>query len=64
MVYKLYLKQDYFDVIKNPMCLQTIGEKLQNNQYESVDECCDDFQLMIDNCCKYNGVCSVVSKFY
>lgn len=44
----------YFSIIKNPMDLSTISEKLQNGQYERAKEFEDDFRLMLRNCYKFN----------
>ncbi|EJC98793.1 uncharacterized protein FOMMEDRAFT_161628 [Fomitiporia mediterranea MF3/22] len=45
---------DYFDVIKNPMDLQTMGHKLQNGMYKNRQDLESDFRLMIRNCRTYN----------
>jgi hypothetical protein len=45
---------DYPDVVKNPMDLQTVKQKLASNAYESVDACFADVQLIWDNCKLYN----------
>ncbi|KAJ7703031.1 hypothetical protein B0H17DRAFT_1157163 [Mycena rosella] len=45
---------DYYDVIKEPMDFKTMGEKLQANQYTSVEAFLDDAQLVFDNCRRYN----------
>ena len=45
---------DYFDVIKKPMDLQTIGRKLENGDYHDPWEYCDDMRLMFDNARLYN----------
>lgn len=36
------------------MDLGTIKKKLENNEYNNAKECIDDFNLMVDNCYKYN----------
>ena len=38
------------------MCMETIGNKLKNQQYEHTGECIEDFELMFDNCFTYNPV--------
>lgn len=45
----------YFSIIKHPMDLQTMGQKLKGGQYASDREFKADFDLMIENCKKFNG---------
>jgi transcription initiation factor TFIID subunit 2 len=45
---------NYFDIIKNPMDLTTIGAKLQAGQYPNRAAFEGDFRLMINNCKQYN----------
>ncbi|KAL5494783.1 hypothetical protein ACEPAI_245 [Sanghuangporus weigelae] len=45
---------DYYNVIKSPMDLQTMGHKLQNGMYKDRREFQADFRLMIQNCRTYN----------
>lgn len=47
---------DYHSVIKKPMDLRTVKEKLDNSQYENAKEFESDVRLMFANCHKYNGV--------
>ncbi|KAK9457654.1 Bromodomain-containing protein [Dipodascopsis uninucleata] len=44
----------YFKIIKKPMDLSTIQQKLNNNQYETGDEFEADIRLMFKNCYKFN----------
>ena len=44
----------YLKVIKKPMDMQTIGQKLKNGEYENAKEFEDDFRLMINNCLRFN----------
>ena len=44
----------YLKVIKKPMDMQTIGQKLKNGEYENAKEFEDDFRLMINNCFRFN----------
>lgn len=44
----------YLKIIKKPMDMQTIGQKLKNGEYENAKEFEDDFKLMISNCLKFN----------
>jgi len=46
---------DYLDVIKNPMDLGTVEDKLLHGEYENVDEMADDVNLVWFNCEMYNG---------
>ncbi|XP_025107191.1 protein polybromo-1-like isoform X11 [Pomacea canaliculata] len=62
---KLPLKSDYpdyYEVIKKPMDMQRIQQKLLANQYESVEDMVADFVQMFDNACKYNEPESVIYK--
>ncbi|CAG8477562.1 1028_t:CDS:2 [Ambispora gerdemannii] len=45
---------DYYTVIKQPRDLQTIGNKLENDQYENAKVFEDDIRLMFRNCYTYN----------
>jgi bromodomain and PHD finger-containing protein 1 len=45
---------DYANVIKSPMDLGTMREKLRTGMYESIDDMESDFSLMIRNCLLYN----------
>lgn len=47
---------DYFDVIKNPMDLGTVGKKLKAFVYNSKQDFLDDLQLIWSNCFKYNVI--------
>ncbi|KAJ7287814.1 hypothetical protein C8J57DRAFT_1049744 [Mycena rebaudengoi] len=53
---------DYYDVIKEPMDFKTMEEKLQANQYGSVEGFLEDAQLVFDNCKRYNPEQSVYVK--
>jgi hypothetical protein len=46
---------DYFDVIKNPMDLGTVDQKLKTHQYPTLDHFINDIQLIFDNCYLYNN---------
>lgn len=45
---------DYFDVIKEPMDLSTVKERLESDFYESIDGFIYDMRLIWDNAMKYN----------
>jgi len=44
----------YYDIIKNPMDLETIYTKTRDFQYFTLDTCLYDFSIMVDNCKIYN----------
>ncbi|XP_037948091.1 peregrin-like isoform X2 [Teleopsis dalmanni] len=46
---------DYLDIVKYPMDLGTMREKLKNSQYSSFEQLESDFDLMIQNCLAYNN---------
>ncbi|PGG98273.1 hypothetical protein AJ79_08910 [Helicocarpus griseus UAMH5409] len=48
-------------VIKHPMDLRTIEEKLKANSYSSVDDVISDFTLMVNNSSTFNGPEHIVS---
>jgi hypothetical protein len=45
---------DYAKIIKNPIDLNIIINKFENNNYKSIEEFKSDFDLMIKNCLTYN----------
>lgn len=46
---------NYYKVIEEPMDLQSMEDKLDNQQYTSFDEFKSDFERIGENCRKYNG---------
>lgn len=46
---------DYHSVIKKPMDLRTVREKLENGEHENAKEFEADVKLIFHNCNKYNG---------
>ena len=52
--------QDYYDIIKQPMDLGTIKERLETNFYYSATECIQDFNQMFTNCYIYNNPKEVI----
>ncbi|GMM34851.1 chromatin-binding protein [Saccharomycopsis crataegensis] len=44
----------YFDIVKIPMDLSTIQNKLQNNQYNALEEFYNDVKLVFKNCYAFN----------
>lgn len=59
-----FLKEypDYYEVIKRPIDLEKISQKLKSNQYETLEDMVSDFVLMFDNACKYNEPDSQIYK--
>ncbi|KAF7315512.1 Histone GCN5 superfamily [Mycena indigotica] len=53
---------DYYDVIKEPMDFSTMSEKLEKNEYPTVEAFISDAQLVFDNCRKYNVESSNYAK--
>ena len=47
--------QDYYTVIKEPMDLSTMEQKLENDQYEAVEDFIKDVLLVVRNCKRYNA---------
>lgn len=52
----------YSSIISNPMDFLTIRQKVDDNQYTSLQEFGDDFRLMCDNAIKYNHVETVYHR--
>ncbi|XP_075148339.1 protein polybromo [Haematobia irritans] len=53
---------DYYDIIKEPMDMERIANKLKQGLYETVDDLAADFLLMLENSCKYNEPDSQIYK--
>ena len=47
--------KDYYEVIKNPIDLETIGRKVTSHKYHSRAEFLDDIELLYNNSRIYNG---------
>ncbi|KAI8088928.1 uncharacterized protein BX664DRAFT_314179 [Halteromyces radiatus] len=45
---------DYYEVIKHPIALDTINDKLNKKEYNSLDDLKSDLNLMVANAKKYN----------
>ncbi|KAK4336698.1 hypothetical protein RND71_043444 [Anisodus tanguticus] len=45
---------DYYDIIKHPMDLGTVKQKMENREYKRPEEFASDVRLMFTNCYKYN----------
>lgn len=52
----------YYNFITRPMDLSTIEKKINVNAYENPTQLVDDFNLMVNNCFKFNGKDSVISQ--
>lgn len=52
----------YYNYIPRPMDLSTIERKINANAYEEPSHIVEDFNLMVANCCKFNGEQSGISK--
>ncbi|KAK9761922.1 transcription initiation at TATA-containing promoter protein, variant 2 [Basidiobolus ranarum] len=53
---------DYPDIIKNPMDLGTIGNKLNDSRYHTMDQFVADMRLIFDNCYLYHGRDSIIGS--
>lgn len=54
---------DYPEVVKHPMDLGTINQKLRDKKYKTVESVLNDIQLIWDNCKLYNSKTSVPSIY-
>ncbi|KAJ3211677.1 hypothetical protein HDU67_004356 [Dinochytrium kinnereticum] len=52
----------YFDVVKHPMDISTVQNKLDRNQYANYAAFKHDLDLIFNNCYLFNGTESVVAK--
>lgn len=52
----------YYNYIPRPMDLSTIERKINANAYVQPEQVVEDFNLMVANCCKFNGENSGISK--
>ncbi|XP_071810078.1 protein polybromo-1-like isoform X3 [Asterias amurensis] len=53
---------EYYQVIKKPIDMQKIQQRLTSKQYEQLDDMVNDFLLMFDNACKFNEPDSLIYK--
>jgi hypothetical protein len=51
---------DYFEIIKNPMDFATVQQKLDNKEYNSVEDWKADVLLIFSNSFTYNGKNSII----
>lgn len=52
----------YYNYIPRPMDLSTIEKKITVNAYETPQQMIDDFNLMVNNCFKFNGKDAIISQ--
>lgn len=50
------LNKLYYAIIKEPICLRLISEKISYGSYENVEQFIDDMNLLFKNCSTYNIV--------
>ena len=53
---------DYYDIIRKPMDLLKIQQKLTSQQYQHVEDMASDCVQMFDNACRYNEPDSLIYK--
>ncbi|XP_063953565.1 protein polybromo-1-like isoform X12 [Lytechinus pictus] len=53
---------EYYQVIKRPMDMQRIQQKIISRGYEQLEDMVNDFLLMFDNACKFNEPDSLIYK--
>ncbi|XP_021953815.1 protein polybromo-1 isoform X3 [Folsomia candida] len=53
---------EYYEIIKNPIDLERIGNKQRNGTYETLEQISGDLMLMFDNACKFNEPDSSIYK--
>ncbi|XP_013169257.1 PREDICTED: transcription initiation factor TFIID subunit 1 isoform X1 [Papilio xuthus] len=54
--------KDYYNVIKRPIDMETMGKKIQAHKYHSREDFLKDVQLLVDNCRAYNGINSQFTR--
>ena len=53
---------DYYEVIKKPVDMQKVFQRMMAGQYCSLEDMVSDFVLMFDNACRYNEPDSLIYK--
>jgi len=53
---------DYYEIIRRPIDMQKVLQRMMASQYQSLDDMVTDFVLMFDNACKYNEPESLIYK--
>ncbi|KAF4548129.1 Chromatin structure-remodeling complex subunit snf21-like protein [Elsinoe fawcettii] len=51
---------DYYQLIKNPICMDGIGKKINKKQYQNLNQFKNDIVLLCNNCRQYNEDGSVL----
>ena len=51
-------------MIKKPIDLEKIGQKVRTSQYDNMEELLADMVLMFDNACRYNEPDSQIYKVF
>lgn len=46
--------KDYYEIIKNPICLNQMHDKVDNGEYQTVEAFMDDIDLLVANAKEYN----------
>lgn len=54
----------YYSIIRQPMDLQRMEDKLDDGEYLTFADFKADFQLIVDNCRQYNGTDNGKSSIY
>ena len=57
------LGSNYHEIVKNHMDLTILHDKINNNEYESLDDFKNDFGLMFDNYCLYFTSKSIIHEY-
>ncbi|XP_074645019.1 protein polybromo-1-like isoform X2 [Tubulanus polymorphus] len=52
----------YYEIIKKPIDMQRISQRVSSRQYDNLDDIVADFVLMFDNACKFNEPDSQIYK--
>ncbi|KAI9712944.1 MAG: histone acetyltransferase [Chrysothrix sp. TS-e1954] len=53
---------DYYNVIKSPMDLSTVEERLESDSYHTAQDLVNDLRLIFSNCRQYNDAKSIYTK--
>ncbi|ORX54789.1 Bromodomain-domain-containing protein [Piromyces finnis] len=53
---------DYYNIIKNPISISIINNKIKRGEYPTLDDLCNDIKLMQDNANTYNKKNSIICK--
>ena len=55
-----YHYADYYEIIKNPICMKTVERKINRKEYQSLKEFKQDVTLLCNNCRTYNEDASLL----